>query len=448
MRRLADYVRRTLSGSATARASVVLLVGSMLGHVGNYLYYVVSARSVGPAQFAEVSALAGGVAMIVFMPLIGVQAAVAREIARLHALGRPEAIAALVRRLVTTVGWVCVAVLAVLAAATPVVVDWLQLSSPSIWLVTCVYIALGVAMVSLLGVAQGLRRFRTVGVMLGGPQGALRPLLVLPFVAAAGAAGPMWALLVATVVGLGVLGWVVAPWLRRAGTGATHLPRLWTTFVALVAFASLICSDAVVAKIALAPESAGLYNTGALLGKIAFYGPSALSMVLLPLVTARLERGQDVRRLLSLTLLIALAMGLAVSAVLFAAPRALVTAVFGAQYAEAFPLAAPYALVMTLYAMLYVHLMMALAAAHGAFVRILVGASVLQLVLFGMLHSSWWQLLAATAVAGGAAAVLHELTSPFGLLGLWRRRSATTAGDAAAAAPAGRAAGSAGAGPS
>lgn len=425
---LMDYVERTLAKSATARASVVLLFGSMLGHVGNYLFYVVSARAVGPAQFAEVSALAGGVAMIVFMPLVGVQAAVAREIARLRALGQREPIAALVRRLVLLVAVVGTSVMGLLVLATPLAVAWLHLSTSSIWLVTVVYIALGVALVSLLGVAQGLSRFRTVGVMLGGPLGTLRPLLVLPFVAVVGSTGPMWALLVATIVGLVVLGWIVAPYLRQArarSSRAVRLPRLWTTLVALIAFASLISSDAVVAKIALPDESAGLYNTGALLGKIAFYGPSALAMLLLPLVTARLERGQDIRRLLSLTLLITVGMGLVVSAVLFVAPRGLVTAVFGARYADAFPLAAPYALVMTLYAALYVHLMVAVAAARTAFTRILAGAAVLQLALFVVLHSSWWQLLAATAVAAVAGFVLHEATSSFGLIGLWRHKVRT-----------------------
>ncbi len=413
-------VQRKLATSATARASVFLLLGSMLGHVGNYLYYVVSARSVGPAYFAEISALAGGVAMIAFIPLLGVQAAVAREIARLQALGETDRIAALVRRLVLVVAILGATVLGVLVISTPLAVAWLNLSATSMWLITAVYIALGVVMVCLLGVVQGLSRFRTVGVMLGGPQGVLRPLLVVPFVALAGATGAMWALLVATVIGLAVLGWVVAPYLRRATTAAGRLPRLWTTFVALIAFASLISSDAVVAKIALPAESAGLYNTGALMGKVAFYGPSALSMLLLPLVTARLERGQDVRRLLSLTLVIVVGMGLAVSAVLFAAPRVLVTAVFGAEYDDAFPLAAPYALVMTLYAVLYVHLTMALAAAESTFLRILAGVAVLQLVLFVALHSSWWHLLAATAIAGAVGFVLHEATSPVGMIRLWR----------------------------
>jgi O-antigen/teichoic acid export membrane protein len=319
-------------------------------------------------------------------------------------------------------------VLGVLVLATPLAVDWLNLSTSSIWLVTAVYMALGVAMVSLLGVAQGLSRFRVVGIMLGGPQGALRPLLVLPFVAVVGASGPMWALMVATVVGLAVLGWVVVPYLRRSGvrTGvAGRLPRLWTTFVALIAFASLISSDAIVAKIALPAESAGLYNTGALLGKIAFYGPSALAILLLPLVTTRLEQGQDIRRLLTLTLLITITMGAAVSFVLFVAPRILVTAVFGPQYADAFPLAAPYALVMTVYAALYVHLMMALAAAETRFIRILVGIAVLQIGLFVVLHSSWWQLLFATALAALTGVVLHEVTSPYGLVGLWRHRTKT-----------------------
>jgi hypothetical protein len=49
----------------------------------------------------------------------------------------------------------------------------------------------------------------------------------------------------------------------------------------------------------------------------------------------------------------------------------------------------------------------------------------LQLGLFVVLHSSWWQLLAATALAAGTGVVLHEATSRYGLIGLWRHRIRT-----------------------
>src|SRR3954466_4599931 len=46
-----------LLGSGGARAGVLLLVCSMVGHVGNYLFYVLAARALSPPQFADVSAM-------------------------------------------------------------------------------------------------------------------------------------------------------------------------------------------------------------------------------------------------------------------------------------------------------------------------------------------------------------------------------------------------------
>ena len=43
--------------SGGARAGILVLGCSMVGHVANYLFYVVAARSLTPAQFADVSAM-------------------------------------------------------------------------------------------------------------------------------------------------------------------------------------------------------------------------------------------------------------------------------------------------------------------------------------------------------------------------------------------------------
>ena len=79
----------SLLASPAARSGLLLLVCSVAGHLGNYLYYVLAARALTPAEFAEVSAMTG-LATISLMPATGVQAAIVREIASLTARFLPD----------------------------------------------------------------------------------------------------------------------------------------------------------------------------------------------------------------------------------------------------------------------------------------------------------------------------------------------------------------------
>ena len=56
----------------------MLTATSLVAHLGNYLFYLVSARQLNPGEFAEVTSLTA-LATIVFMPFNGVQAAGARD---------------------------------------------------------------------------------------------------------------------------------------------------------------------------------------------------------------------------------------------------------------------------------------------------------------------------------------------------------------------------------
>ena len=89
----------------------------------------------------------------------------------------------------------------------------------------------------------------------------------------------------------------------------------------------------------LEPTEAGLYASAALLGKVALYGPSALALMLLPKVTARLEASLSVR--LPAHHGNPLLTGGAVAVVIVLAPDSLVTGVFQGRLRRAYPLAAP-----------------------------------------------------------------------------------------------------------
>jgi O-antigen/teichoic acid export membrane protein len=399
---------------------MLVLACSMVGHVGNYLFYVLAARALSPAQFADVSAMTA-LATIAFMPATGVQAATARDTALLLASGRAEEAHGLVRWLAQRVVLFQACLAGVLVVGTPAAVVALGLSSPSVWLTGVVWLVLGIGLQMSLGPLQGRELFGTVGAVLAGPMGALRPLLLVPGVALGGVAGALGALVVATLVGLTGVVAVLRRALRGRPTKRAALSGVWPAVLALTAFASLTNADVIAAKMVLSPTDAGLYSSAALLGKIALYAPSALALVLLPKVTSRLQAGLDVRGPALLTLAATLGTGLLVTATILAAPSSLVSLVFGADYRAAYVLAAPIAAVMTLASLLQVHLMVTLASGERAAIGIVAGAALLQVTGLALLAHTALQVVLVTGLATAMAMIVYEVVSPFSTRRLLRR---------------------------
>lgn len=416
-------LRRLLDGAAGTGLLVLAL--SMCAHVGNYLYYVVALRILGPAEYAQLSVVIA-LGNILFLVFTGVQAAVAREVAAARAEGRDQDAGATVRWMATRVLLFQVAGFGLLVALTPVA-DWMwSFSSSSIWIVGACWLALGVAMQSWQGVVQGEERFLLLGLVLAGPQGMLRLLFVVPLALLLGIAGALWALVAATVVGLVLMWRPVRERIATAGGVGRTVPQLGMTLLALVAFGSLVNVDVPVVKALMSDVDAGRYAAASLLAKIAYYAPAVLAMMLLPSVTARLASGRPVAGRILATLGATAGSGLAVLLALLLAPESVVTLVFGPDYGGVYGVALALTAVMTCAATLNVHLMVALATREKRFVYLLVAGAALQIALLVALGSTATGAVIASAVAFGALLACYEVASPYGAVRLmlaWRREN-------------------------
>jgi O-antigen/teichoic acid export membrane protein len=408
------------------RAALAVLAASFVGHGSNYLFYLVAARMLTPAEFAATSALIafGTIAM---MPINGVQVAVARDVAALRESGAAAGLSAYLRRLARRTGAASLAVLLLLGGLSALLARWLHLGSAFPVLLAAVWIALMALLLVATGVTQGMQQFRTVAFVLAGPMGALRPVLLPLCILAAGMAGGMWAMLLAALVGVVAL---VRPVGRLAAVPPGAPPRTASTLVTmagLLAFSSLTNADLLVAQASLAEADRAHYAGAVLLGKIALFAPAALAMVLLPRAAAARERGEradaDVLRTLALTA----GGGLAVAGALWAMPGWLLSATFGPAYAGAEPLLAPLALVMTAAAVLWVHVTVAAAEGSTAMTVGLLVAAAAHWMLLALLHGTPQQVVLASAVAVGVTLVVVESVSPSGAVRLLAARAASGA---------------------
>ncbi len=403
------------------RAGLIVLIASFAGHAGNYLYYVIAARMVTPPEFAAISALIafGTIAM---MPINGVQVAVARDVAVLRTSGSDAELSGYLRRLGRRMGVACAVLLVAISALSPVLASRFHLGSAQPVVLAGAWIAVTALLVVLTGVVQGLERFAFVAFTLAGPLGILRPALLPLCVLAAGMAGGMAAMLLASVVGLAVILRPAAGSARIAPAEPPAMPSTLVTMIALLAFSSLTNVDLLVAQAFLAESDRAHYAGAVLLGKIALFGPSALALVLLPRATAALERGARTERAVLLTMALTAACGLCVTLALWIMPTWVLTGMFGPAYGAAKPLLAPLALVMTAAAVLWVHLTFATAKRTRLMTVGLVAAAVTHWILLAVLHGSPAQIITASAIAIGGSLVVIEIVSNSSVLRMATRR--------------------------
>jgi O-antigen/teichoic acid export membrane protein len=299
-------------------------VGTMVANALAYLLTVVAARVLGPAEFGAFGAL---LALVIAdsVAALAVQATTAR------ATARAQAVVPVIRAGLAIALFVGVA----LVLLSPVLRDFLQLSS----VVPAVAVAVGIlaltATAPALGIVQGAERFTLLAAMVAGQalmrvSGGLVGMTVVP--TAAGA-------LVGIAAGLVVAGvgcWLVArPPLMPAElhTCGASIRATVASGGMLLGFVLLTNADVFLARHVLPPQQSGLYAAGAIFTKIAFWLPQFVPLVAFPALTDPTRRRGAVR----LGLLAVVGCGAAMVAAVALLSEFAVAVVVGEPYAALTP---------------------------------------------------------------------------------------------------------------
>jgi O-antigen/teichoic acid export membrane protein len=356
---------------------------------------------------------------IVLLPLLGVQAALAREVSMHRAHGNEQAIAALLRlTLWRTLVFGGAAALA-LAALAPVISSALGISQTASTISAVVVAFSGSFFPLLQGFLQGLERFGRIALALA-VYGLSRPVFAIPILLAGfGVAGAIAASALSAVAATLIVILALTPLMSRRTTEAhIRLTDSWPVVFGLFAFTVLTNADVIAAKAFLSEAEAGTYASASLVGKVAALLPAAvIAPVLLPRATTRIETNQDAGAIVSAALLTTATFGVLYTAFLASLPTSFVTWAFGASFADARDLLAPCAAVMTLCGLINVNLTFAFALRDPQLIRLLGLGMLTQLAAFAVLHDSPYEILAATAIGALVVIVPHELRSP---VAVWR----------------------------
>jgi len=306
-----------------ARTTLYVAGGQVAMNGAAYIFSLVAARILIPADFGAVTALLSILQMGVVASL-GLQAAAARRMA-VDPGRRAETVGVVLRS--TTFASLAVGAVAVML--TPALVWALHLDSPWPALLCSATLIPLTAMGGFLGIAQGWERWNVVTAVsvangFGRLVAGVVALLVSPTIASAmvGVAIGAWA---PVVVGLATIGFRRTREHQRRHVLREALAGTHTLF----AFYVLCNLDALIARNRLDAHDAGLYAGGLILTKAALMAPSFVGVLLYPRFATD-ETAASAR----LAVTVVAAVGLVATAATALFPQVALILAGGDQYAE------------------------------------------------------------------------------------------------------------------
>lgn len=396
------------------RAGAIVFAGIVAVNLGNALYHLIAARYLGPAEYSEVVSLLA-LAAIVSIPFTALQVLVARHVAGSIARNEASAVSAFVRRALFFAGGVGLLVTLLLVAATPLIRHALGIDEASPLILTAAMTVPALLTPVVWGLAQGLQRFGVLVLSMGLGIGLRLALLVVLALIALTVNGAIAVTLAGGVVALLLTLLILKPWLRTpddapSSPSIIHFARdLAPVAFGTLALASLTTADLLAAKAVLSDETAGVYGSASLIGRLILFVPATIATVLLPKVSSRAAADRETRDILHASLAITAAIALAATALVAVAPSLVINLSFGDAFGQAAPLLGLFGVAMSGYALLNVLLTYHLGHESSGMSWLLLGGAVAQIGGYVVFHDSGRELLIVSIGIALALLILHEL---------------------------------------
>jgi O-antigen/teichoic acid export membrane protein len=331
-----------------------LLVATVTGYGFAYVYLLLMGRILGPVDFGVLGAL---FAVFYVAALVGqaLREGIATKIAEVNARkGEAVSVGIFLKLSIKLAVLSLLPCLGFIIASRPVAA-FFHVSSvwPVIIMAFSIFTALALDIV--LGLLQGLQKFKALGITGYTVSQGLKVVLGLAFVWAGwsllGAVGALVAsTAIAIMVGLAMAKKQFAASIRNPVNNSLNLaPVLWPTLI-LAIFLSIPASvDVMLVTHFFGGTEAGIYNAVSTVGKVVFYLPMAVTMILLPRATERHTLGNESRSILFQSLGITLILSGIVAVICWTFPEFIIMLFFGEEYLGAVPLVGLYAAAMLIF---------------------------------------------------------------------------------------------------
>jgi len=394
------------------RGGTLLLISGVVGNAANYLFAVMAGRILGPANYGALTALLA-LTVVVGLPVTALQVTLARDVAFGDSHGQTAESNALLRAAARRAGLATI-VLAAVSLLLMVPIAW-GLNINPVWLVgvtALVFLPLILTAV-FVGEIQARQRYGQLAIVTGLPSVARLFAFGAAVLVGGTLAGALWASVVGSLLGLALPAWWARDAFRRVQSVPISLHRfvsgLWPVVVGMVGITALTNVDLLMVKGRLPAIDAGLYGAASVLGKVAFFIPTAIVAVLFPRVAMRRAEGHETSDILGRALIVTLAFCIALFGLYAVAGEQIVALAFGAKFEASVPLLVPLGVGMTCFSVANVLVSYHLSCGRRQYATVLAISAGVQIVALLLIPAGLMTFIWVDAAIGIALLIAHEL---------------------------------------
>ncbi len=381
-------MKKLLTGTA------LVLISTLLVNIGNYGLNMFLARFLGPSMFAEATALSTIVLSFSFIAL-GIQITAAKYLSEITDQELRAATLQNLKYFVNQASWVLAAVI---GFSSWFIADFLQFESN----LPFVVLALGIPSYFCLsihrGAAQANQSFGSLSLsyfveMIVRIIISVGLILMIPRV-------EFYMLMLSTGFSLSLL--IAALLSRPAKSKALLLPRLLPSkmmfffgSIMMYEFAQILInySDLLMVKHHFSAETAGLYSSLSIIGKVVYFATWSIVLVMMPKVIEKEKKGEDHRSLFNFSLLIVAISGICIVLMCFFFGNSIIGLIMGTQYLAAAPLLWKYALSTCLFSLANIFCYYYMSLDKFIPMYIALGFGLAQITLLHFFHGSIEQVI-------------------------------------------------------
>jgi O-antigen/teichoic acid export membrane protein len=385
------------SKSGLLRSGVVVGLLTGLGNLLNVVFHFSVARLLAPDEYALLNTIFA-VNVIATIPLVAVQANLARELSILLGKGETDAAGVVLRSTLTLVLRFALGVCLVMALLAWPAIEILHIDRPLPIIATALSILIAVPLPAVWGALQASERFAALG-WLQSMASSLKLVFGLSLAAIGlGASAITFGVVAASAIVLSVALIVLRPLWIKAKPGvhvsARRLVGRYTLAAAIgLAFSTMLAnSDLIWSRGSLSPDAAGDYAAASVMASFILLLPVVVTTILFPRI-ARIGDDPAGREALVIGLVVVAGLSAAILAVFAICPELLLHIAVGTQYDGAASWLLPLGVSMTGYALATVYFNHFLAQGGKRYAIVLGLTFLAQQVLFFCFHESGWQIV-------------------------------------------------------
>ncbi len=409
-----NFIRTIFSliNNNLVKNNAVILLGSLIGGFGNYLYNLAMTRMLEPREYAEIAALFS-LFSIISIPASVAQISISRFSAEMAAAGEWEKLSFFIKQTAKYFLKLGLAGFAAFLIFTPFIKSFLNLYDiyPLI-ILSFTIILLFVGMVGT-GALQGMQKFAAYSV--SGIISTSAKLLLAVFLVFLGLkiSGAVLGAVLGSLIAIAYIFYS----LKLSKTEKSFFIDKskiinYSKTVLLATFCLTVLGniDIILVKHFWEAAEAANYSVLSLTGKIVFFLTSAAALVMFPIVIDRQSRREKHSHILKYSSFLVLGVGFGITAIYFFVPGIVIRLLFGAAYLSIAPYLGYFGLIMTFFSLINLLATYYLSLNNNKFVAALFLGTIAEILLISLFHQNIGQII--VDMAAMTVLILIALMAP------------------------------------